>query len=497
MRTKNSIKNIFVSTIAQVINMVLSFVTRTIFIKLLATEYLGLSGLFTNVLAVLSLSELGIGDAIIINLYKPIAEGDEEKICKYMNFYKRAYFCIGSFILIFGIISLPFLSYIVKTDVPIPNLDIIYLMFVVNAASSYFFAYKRTILTANQKEYINTVNKNIFLFLQYAVQILVLLVTHNYILYLSVMLFSTLAANIRISVVADKQFPYLKKTNQILDKYDIKELFRNLKAIIYHKVGNIVINSTDNLIISVCLGVYWVGLYSNYLLITSTITTFALIIFSGCSASIGAFNATENKERVFSIFKVMKFVGFWVYGFCSICFITLFQPFIELWIGKEYLVQEFTVMLIVVAFFMKGMISISGTFIDISKLFVKTRFVPWIMAFINIVVSIVLAQYIGLAGVILGTIVSYSFTKLWIDPFVLCKYKFEIAFGEYLKFAIKWICVIIVIGYITYVVARLTDMFVIKMVISLILPNVLLFVVSCKTSEFKYLFSAIKALKNK
>lgn len=494
MRSLNSFKNMYVSVISQIFNIILTFICRTIFIKLLATEYLGLSGLFTNILSVLSLSELGIGNAIIINLYKPLAEKDEDAVCKYMNFYCTAYRIIGTFILLFGVVSMPFLDYIVKTDVVIPNLKLIYLLFVANSAASYFFAYKRTILTVDQKEYINTVNRNVFLLIQNILQIIVLLLTHSYVAYVCVMIACTIMSNVNIMFIANRKYPYLGTNKSKLNASEKRDLFKSLKAILYHKVGNTVLNSTDNIIISVILGVYWVGLYSNYSMIIGVVTTFALIIFAACSASIGNLNAVESEKKVYEVYKVFSLIGFWVYGFCSICFLVLFQPFIELWIGSQYKVDDITLLVIVTAFFLKGMIGVSVTFIDVTKLFIKTRIVPWIMAGINLFTSIVLAKYIGLAGVFLGTVISYTLTEFWINPYVLCKYKFKVRFTEYLKFMVYNLMIIILTGAIAYSVSGVVDNFIVKFVAVVVIAGALPIVCYYRTDEFKYLCGVLKRM---
>jgi len=494
MRSLNTIKNMYVSLIFHSLNIVLTFVCRTVFIKLLATEYLGLSGLFTNILSVLSLSELGIGNAIIINLYKPLAEKNENAICKYMNFYCRAYRVIGCFILLFGLVSMPFLEHMVKTSVEIPNIELIYFLFVTNSAVSYFCAYKRTILTADQKEYINTVNRNVFLIIQNIFQIIVLILTNSYVLYVCVMVLCTILSNIRIMSIANKKYPYLNTNKTKLNSDEIKELIKSLKAILYHKAGNTILNSTDNIIISVILGVYWVGLYSNYSMIIGVVTTFALIVFSACSASIGNFNAVESNEKVFKMFKVVSFIGFWIYGFCSICFLILFQPFIELWIGNQYKLDNITLLIIVVAFFLKGIINITTTFLDVTKLFIKTRMIPWIMAGINLIISIILAKNIGLVGVFVGTVVSYVLTEFWINPYVLCKYKFNVKFYVYLKFMIYHLLVILLVGIVAYSVVGNIENFVIKTVLTVVLAGFLPVLCYYKTDEFKYLYNILKTI---
>lgn len=494
MRSFNSIRNMTVSTIAQVFSMLLSFASRTIFVKLLATEYLGLSGLFTNVLSVLSLSELGIGNAIIINLYKPLAEKDEETVCRYMNFYAKAYRAIGIFILLFGLISTPFLDYLVKTDVAIPNLRLIYFLFVANSAVSYFFAYKRTILTVDQKEYINTINRNVFLLIQHVLQIVILLMTHSYLLYVVTMLLCTFLSNLHISFLTDRRYPYLKNKDAKLDRGQKRDLVKSLKAILLHKVGGILVNSTDNIIISVLLGVYWVGLYSNYSMITGIVTTFALIIFAACSASIGNMNAVESSERVHDVFKTMTFISLWVYGFCSICFLCLFQDFISIWIGDQFLLDYVTVMLIVAAFFLKGIIGVTNTFLDVTKLFVNTRWVPLTMAVINLLVSIIATYWIGLSGVFLGTVVSYALTMLWINPLVLYKRKFNRSIWEYIVFLVPRLLIILGIGAVTYIFTCLTNSFIIKVLICGLFPNLIMYIVWQHTKEFRYLYGVLKRM---
>lgn len=492
MRFKNSLKNFSASFFSQIFIMVFTFICRTIFVKLLATEYLGLSGLFTNILSVLALSELGIGNAIIVHLYKPIAEQDEITICRYMNFYAIAYRVIGIAILVFGVLSVPFLPFLVNTDIDIPHLEIIYFLYIANTAVSYFCAYKRTILTVDQKEYINTINRNAFTLIQNVLQIIVLLLTRNYIFYVATMVVCTLLSNVRISVIADKKYPYLRANkSERLGKNEILELLKSLKAILYYKLGNTIINSTDNILISTILGVYYVGLYSNYSMLVGVVTTFATMIFAACSASLGNYNASENERNVYFMFRVMSLLAVWVYGFASICFACLFQPFIKLWIGEKFLMDNITMLLVVVAFFLKGVIAVSGTFVDITKLFVRTRMVPIIMATINILVSIVAAKAIGLTGIILGTIVSYIVTQLWVNPYILCKYRFCVPFWKYVSFFSMGILLVIFAFFVTSYIARLTDVFIMKVGICVIVPNILFVVVMMKTKEFRYIMSKI------
>ena len=495
MRFKNSLRNLSVSFLAQIFIMGLSFVSRTIFVRLLATEYLGLSGLFTNILSVLALSELGIGNAIIVNLYKPVADHDEKAISRYMNFYATAYRIIGIGIFVFGVVSTPFLPYLVNTDTEIPHLALIYFLYVANTAVSYFCAYKRTILTVYQKEYISRINPNLFALIQNILQIVVLLFTGNYILYVLMMTLCTLASNLCISVVADRMYPFLRENRgERLGKPDILDLFRSLKAILYYKLGNTAVNSTDNILISTLLGVYFVGLYSNYSMIVGVITTFTVMVFAACSASLGNYNACESDQNVYFLFRVMSLLSFWIYGFASICFICLFQPFITLWIGEQYLLGNGTMLLIVAAFFLKGLISVSGTFLDVSKLFIRTRMVPVLMAVINLAVSIVAAKITGLSGIFIGTIVSYAATQLWVNPYVLCKYRFHVQFSDWICFFFSRLAVVFTALCVTYIFVQMTNYFILKLVLCLIIPNGWFCLFQMWTKEFCYIVSKVAGI---
>ena len=275
MRTKNSIINLVVALIGQLTGIIISFFARLIFIRLLGSEYLGLNGLFTNILTILSLAELGIGSAIIFSLYKPLAQNNKSVIKSLMNLYKVTYRIIGITIIILGFIFLPFYKYLINDIPQIPYLDLIFLMFVLNTAVSYFFSYKKSLIICDQKRYITIIYKYFYYFLLNFIQIIILLLTKNYLLYLVIQIFFTIIENISLSHKANKLYPYLKEKNiEPLNKDIKKEIKRNISAMMRHKLGGMVVNSTDNILISKFIGLTAVGIYSNYYLI---INAFQLI----------------------------------------------------------------------------------------------------------------------------------------------------------------------------------------------------------------------------
>lgn len=303
--------------VCQILCTLFSFFARTIFIKKLGAEYLGLNGLFTNILTILSFAELGIGDAIIFSMYKPIAEDDKEKIKSLLNLYKKSYIGIGIFIMIAGVALAPFIKYII-VDVPkIPeSITIIYLMYVFHTASSYFFIYRQSVITANQRAYIITFYNTVCLLLIYVLQIIGLIVFNNFLLYLAIQIIVTFVGNGFISYKSKKMYPYTTEKNVAkFSKKEIKDIYTNIISLFVYKVGSVILNGTDNILISALIGVKTVGVCSNYLLIISTVNTLLNKIRGALVASVGNLNATENPQ------KRKKYLrnSFSVSGGCTVC----------------------------------------------------------------------------------------------------------------------------------------------------------------------------------
>ena len=491
-RTRNATRNMFIALLMQAITLLLSFACRTTFAKLLETEYMGLSGLFSNIVSVLSLSELGIGSVIIIHLYKPLAEKNEQQICRLMNFYRRAYTFVGIFIIICGLILVPFLPRLVKTDTQIPYLEWYFLLFILQSASSYFFAYKQALLTASQREYICSVIRQLFSVAMNLLQILFLYLTRRYMAYLAVAIFTGLASNITLSYIVDKNFPFLKRgKNQKLRKEQTQEMFKNVSAMMLHKVGHTAISSTDNILISSMVGIISTGLYSNYLLIMNAVNQVITIGFSAVSAGIGDFNVRKSKYEIKELFDAMTLLSVWLFGMSAICFCCLFQPTIELWLGKEFLLDGSIVLIISVNFFANGLMRVPGTFSDVNGLYTKTKFKPIAMALINLVVSVICLKHWGLIGVFVGTLASYVLVGLWVDPLYLYKDVFQIPLYRYALFMAGNVALVTLIGMITYTAVSLVPVYFCKVLVCGILSNGLLMLCYGKTKGFKFIWCRV------
>ncbi|WAA12112.1 lipopolysaccharide biosynthesis protein [Fervidibacillus halotolerans] len=497
MRTRSSIINLFFALSGQIIGLLVSFFARMVFIEILGTEYLGLNGLFTNILSILSLVELGIGPAIAYSLYKPLAEKDEKKIKALMKLFQKAYISIGIIILFLGIGLTPFLGFFIKSIPDIPHIHFLFLLFVVNTAISYFYSYKRTLIISDQKRYIATIYRYSFFIILNIVQIIVLYLTHNFILFLISQIVATFVENILVSKKADELYPYLKdKHVQKIDKNTLTEIKKNVRAMIAHKLGGVVVTTTDNLIISKFVGLIQVGLYSNYQLILNALNIITSQIFSSIIASVGNLGVTETNEKKKFIFQVTLLLNFWVFSFITICLVILINPFIELWVGQEYVLNTYIVLIIILNFYLTGMRKGVLTFRDALGVFWYDRHKPIFESIINLTASLLLVQKFGMVGVFLGTTISSLTTVFWIEPYVLYKYGLKSSvrsyFGKYLFYTFVTIMTLFITFIITIPFREVNLVnFLIQLFICLIVPNLIFLGLFYKTKEFQYLYNII------
>lgn len=502
-RIESSVKNIKYSMIGQVLILLAGFITRMVFVRTLGSEYLGLNGLFSNILQILSLSELGIGTAIIFSMYKPLSENDVPKLQALMKLYKKAYITIGLLILISGSALTPFLSFFIKEMPAIPHLQIIYLMYVASSGVSYFFSYKRSFLVADQKKYIDAYYHNIIFLAFIVLQNAALLLTHNFMLYLGLQIVSTFTENLIVTRRIDKLYPFLKEKNDsTLDKSEKDTIFKNVKALIVHRFGDVVVMQTDNLIISKFIGIVQVGMYSNYMLLIMAVNAIFTIFFQSISASIGNLGATESTERKLFIFRCLDLFGFWLYAFAAICLVCLANPFIYLWVGKEYMFPITTVLFILTSYYLTGRRESVLSFKDALGLYWQDRYKPFFEAGINLFASIVLAQKMGVPGVFLGTIISTMTTCFWIEPFIVFRFGFKTPVKSYFIRYGLYTASMVAVGGVTWLGCSLFSSFsvmdfIARMFICAIVPNALFAALFWKTKEFKYLLGVMKPIAEK
>ncbi|MDO8155820.1 sugar translocase [Bacillus toyonensis] len=503
MRIQNSLKNILFGLSGQIISIGMGFVVRTVFIFTLGIEYLGVDGLFTSILLMFSLANLGFDTAIIYSLYRPLAEQDIYKIQALMNLYQKAYRLIGVVVLLIGLSLLPFLDHLVNADTTIKDINIIYLLFLISSVSSYYFVYKQSIIIADQSNYIISKIHTLFIIISNALQIVLLIIISDYIVVLVAQLTLKVIENVYIANKANKLYPFLKeKNNAKLSKTDRREFFENLYSLLLYKISGVVINATDNIVISKFIGVIWVGVYSNYLLILNTLNTLLGYLFYSITASVGNLNVKENADKKYFIFRVINFFNFWIYGFCTVCLWNLINPFITIWLGEEYVFNKYVLFFILLNFFTSGMQNTTTMFRETTGLFKKGKYRPIIAAIINIVVSIILAKQIGIAGVLLGTVISRLCTYFWYDPYIIFKMIFKksvkVYFIRYILFVVLVLFSIIATDFIGYIfhINIFMDM-AIRSILCLIIPNLIFWMVFKEAEEYRYFLNLTRILIKK
>lgn len=502
-RSKKSLKNILYAFTGQFFGLIISFFSRIVFINILGSEYLGLNGLFSNILMVLALAELGVGEAITYSLYKPLAEKNEKKCISLMQLYKRFYTFIGIIILVLGLCILPFLPYFINDIPEISNINYIYILFLINTSISYFFSYKRNLIIADQRRYIATFYRYLFYFILNISQIIFLIITHNYILFLIIQIICTLLENIFVSFKANRLYPFLlKKDKVLLDEESKKSIIKNIRAMMMHKVGSVIVNSTDNIILSKYVGLNAVGLYSNYYLITNSLNVIFSQLYNSIRASVGNLCVDDDKEKQYKVFEKIYFISFWLYSFSSICLICLLNDFIKIWIGKEYILNFSIVLIIVLNFYVYGMRKVTLVFKEAYGLFYNDRWKPVFEAVINLISSIILANYLGILGVFLGTLISSISVCLWVEPYVLFKYGFKKKVYMYFKDYIKYSFIFLTSGFFTYFICSYIDgnlyiIFLIKIVLCLTIPNLIVFLLFHKNEYYIYYIDLMKSIIKK
>ena len=499
-RTQKTLKNLKYAIVGQMAAIVVTYFSRIVFVQTLSSEYLGINGLFSNILSILSFAELGVGVAIVYYLYKPLAEKNIPQIKALMRLYKKFYVATGIIIATIGASITPFLPFLIKDMPNIPHIYLIYFMFVANSALSYFFSYKRSLIIADQNRYISTYYQYGFFVALNIAQIIVLLITKNYLFFLTTQIIFTFLENYLISRKANQLYPYIKeKNNERLDKDTKKNIFRYVRATMNHKIGGIIVNGTDNILISKFAGIISVGIYSNYSFIASALNSVISRFFQATTASIGNLGVTESKEKSHFIFRCLDLVGFWMYGFTAIALVNLFNPFIRIWLGEGYLFPFSLVIIIVINFYLKGMRKSVQTFRDALGLYWYDRHKPLFEVIINLISSIILAKKLGIAGIFIGTIISTVTTCLWVEPYILFKYGFKKSVKSYFIKYSKYLFILLSVGIVTWYFCNLINgdnllNFAYKLIICIIIPNFIFSMLFWKTKEFQYLYSIFNSM---
>lgn len=408
-RIKNTVRNINAGLINQIITIILPFINRTAILWTLGAEFTGLASLFSSILNVLNIAELGFNTAVVYSLYKPMAEHNEKKICEIVSLLKKIYSIIGIIVLVIGLSLMPALPFLIKGSYPSTiNIYVLYLLYLINSAISYhLFAYKECLLIADQRQDIAKNIRTIVNIVRYLLQLIILLITKNFYAYLVVAILGTIATNLVIEVITRKKYPYYKRVN---DKLKIPaEMKKEVNGLMINKICDTFRNSFDSLIISSFIGLTATAIYSNYYYIYSSLYGIMLVICNAMSASVGNSIVQKTAAENYDNMLTFSFAFSWILGIATTCLGCLYQPFMTLWAGSDLLLPTFSMLMFCLYFYTININNIRNQYISGTGMWWKLKFSYIIEALANLLLNIILGKLLGIAGVILATILTIFF----------------------------------------------------------------------------------------
>lgn len=502
MRLESAVKNIKYSILTYILNYILKFVVRFVFIKYLSIEFLGINGLLGNILTVFSFAEMGIGTAVVFSLYGPLARAELDTVKALVQLLKKAYHCIGYCIFFMGILFLPWLEDLIQTgqnDLKIEFLSFYYLIFLLNTCISYFYSYKISLLQADQKQYIYSFYHSFFQMTLSFIQIVFLIYCKSYAVYIILMCSFTFLENRFISQKVDELYPFLKnKIRCCLNKDIKKDITYNVKALVIHRVSDIMIGSSANLILSKFVGLAVVGVFSNYMMVITAVEALLAQTVAAITATIGNMVASENNDRKNKIFEVIEFIVAWQAMLLATGFYVLLNGVISIWIGEIYTVDKLVLICIVLQFYLRFMRRAIWVFRDAFGLYWQDRYKSVAEMLVNLAAGIYFTVSYGMVGVVLGGILSTLLTSFWIEPYILFNNGLDIRlrkyFMNYLKFSAITFFIMVIVQKIYYSCFREVTVLnlSIGMFLCIVIPNVIWIFIFRNRDEFKYLANIIR-----
>ena len=495
-RTKNATRNIIFGILYRIYIIAVPFLTRTLMIYFMGVQYLGLNSLFTSILQVLNLTELGVGSAMVYSMYKPIVEDDKDKICQLMRLYRTYYRLIGLVIAVVGCLLIPFIPNLISEDslVNLPPELNVYVLYSLNLAATvltyWLFAYKNCLLNAHQRNDVASKVSIATMTVQYCVQIVAIVLCDYYVFVITTLVTQVLT-NIITAIITTKMYPDYKPVGK-LPKDDIKKINQRIRDLFTSKIGGVVVTSADTIVISAFLGLTVLAIYQNYYYILTSIIGLIAIIFQACTAGIGNSIIVDTKEKNYNEKKKFTFIMAWIVGFCTCCLLCLYQPFMTIWVGDELMLGFLAVVFFCVYFYIQEFNSLLNLYKDASGMWHEDRFRPLVVAFANLAMNLITVNFWGIYGVLASTFI----TTLFIGMPWLLHNLFTVIFDKsylkpYLLTLIFYTVVTVIVCALTYVICYFIPIqnewaiFFVRLAICIVVPNVIFFIVYSRMQEFK------------
>lgn len=490
-RTKNAARNVVFGVILKIYALVLPFVMRTAMIYWLGIEYLGLNSLFTSVLEVLNLAELGVGSAMTFSMYKPIAEDDRRKICALMNLYHLYYQVIGGVVLVGGLTVLPFIPRLIKGSIP-PDINV-YILYILNLSATvltyWLFAYRNSIFSAYQRTDVVSKVTIVTDTVKYAIQLFVLAFFHSYYLYVIAILATQVLNNVSIAYLSKKMYPQYEPEGKV-SREEQKQINKRIRDLFTSKLCGTIVGSADTIVISSFIGLKMLAVYQNYYYIITALSGIVMILFNAVTAGSGNSMVTESKEKNYHDFKKLSWITYWLIGFAVCGLFCLYQTLMKVWVGANLMLEDSFVMLFCLYFAGNMTIQLLSVYKNAAGIWHEDRFRPLISGITNLAINLIMVNYIGLYGVVLSTIISiYLVSAPWLlhNVFTLI---FPGKFKDYAKDLLTYIVVIIAVTFITSRICSLipdsgVGILIVKTLVCTVVCNGLLLLIYHRSPMFK------------
>ena len=476
-----------------VVVLIIGFIAQRVFVDVLGLEYLGINGLFTNIITMLGIVELGLGSAIVYHLYRPLADHNIERVKSLLHFYKIGYRIVAAIVLAIGLLLMPFLPAIIG-EVSIPNsIAAVYALFLTDVVFSYLLTYKRSILYADQKNYLINLTHMASMLVMNGLQIAMLLITGDFYLYLLIKIAMRITENLVINAVVNKRYSYIAEGKaRSLDTETRHDIFKKVKALFMHKIGAFIVLGSDNIIIAVFLGIVTVGLYSNYYLVIAAIGMIIGQVFTAVTASVGNLLITSNAKKSYAVYNNVRFANFWLATVAATGMFVAMDSFVVVWLGQSYVLAIGVLVALSINLYLQLTRSATNSFKEAAGIFHEDRYVPLVESVVNIVLSIIFLHYFGLAGVLMGTICSNLVLHLFSYPKFVYTKLFERAYAMYYFEFAKFTGIAAIIGAITFGLSRMVNVdnavleLFINIALALTVSNAILYTIFKNSPELKY-----------
>ncbi len=499
---ENAKRNMFWGAAKKVWQIVIPFVLRSVFIRQLGIKYVGLGGLFSSLLSFLNLAEMGISSAVLYFLYQPVAENDEETIRKLLGVIKNAYRWIGFLIFGAGLALMPLLHLLISEEVPADvNIYVLYLLNLLETVLSYWlFAGKSTVLEVHQRNDISNRIYLITLTIRYGLQFAILLLLPNYYIYLIIIILTQVLEKIFIAFIVDQKYPRYR-TALPASREMKRKVSQKAGSLLFHRIGNVIVNSADALVITGFLGLSILGKYQNYLQIMMAVSGIIGLINASCYAGIGNTMAREGIGAAYRSFEHDTFLEFCISTVCCCCFLNLYQPFIAFWVGADMLLEDGVVILLCLYFYFDRLMAPGNMFENIGGVWNKDKYRPFMEGFLNLGINLLLVQFAGMYGILLSTILSKAlFSMPWLYHTVvggLFKKNTAIHMRKLLQYTISTVSICAASYFVCRIVPSgnfsLINLFV-KALVSGVVPISLLYILYHRCGEWQWMVWHISRL---